>query len=414
MIIRKYRLLRPAWIATLQGVFWAGLVAALPWAAFNSIRFTGIFTVCLIAMGILGSDWREAKTRLLENRLALLPWALLFLWQLVGVAWTIDPAEGWHLISVRLGLLWIPVIWTIQPVPDASKKLVAWASGFSLLTVFVMTQRGGLVWFQDCPVCYTDVYGPTPKPYLPIMAVVSVVLLLQAGSGRAVRYEAAKRSSFLVPEHYLAAVLALLTMVSYAKMGAIALLLGSVLGTFAMVRSLVVRKAVATLAAVLLVLGPMALVKVFSGPNSLGPLGPETPWWVNVSVNSRLLIWEVVSKTIAEGHIWLTGVGTGGFRTILKERYCQVSIEACMINFNPHNQYLEQWLQGGLVGLLAFSGFLSWLLWIAFKIRNAVAVFAIASASVMLITECMLSRELGVLAVTVAIFFSLNKGSKQA
>jgi O-antigen ligase len=70
------------------------------------------------------------------------------------------------------------------------------------------------------------------------------------------------------------------------------------------------------------------------------------------SVSFRLLEWEGSWSVIRSN--WLMGVGTGGWKIALDKFYANYNRSTIGLEHNSHNQYLQTWMENGLLGLFAF------------------------------------------------------------
>lgn len=118
----------------------------------------------------------------------------------------------------------------------------------------------------------------------------------------------------------------------------------------------------------------------------------ETEQSTTTSTNSRLLGWKATFHLIKE-HPYL-GVGPGNIQEELKETY-----ESHGLGYgyrNPHNQYLQTWLELGLPGLiiLLLLGLTS--LWIALSDKNYVYLSFLIIMFTHMLFESILERRLGI------------------
>ncbi len=71
----------------------------------------------------------------------------------------------------------------------------------------------------------------------------------------------------------------------------------------------------------------------------------------NVTLSNRIYIWEAATKAIAENPIWGHGMGDSGNAFLVNYWGYDMYISA-------HNQYLQNWYEGGLFTMLAFASVL--------------------------------------------------------
>lgn len=113
------------------------------------------------------------------------------------------------------------------------------------------------------------------------------------------------------------------------------------------------------------------------------------------SYNARFRIWKPGWQEIKE-NIWF-GVGTGDAQTVLDQRYADTGYMDGIGQHNMHNQYLQVWLEHGVLGLLVLLGL------IIVQLRRAIAfqdplylTFTILTFSAMC-TESLLHRNKGLI-----------------
>ena len=128
------------------------------------------------------------------------------------------------------------------------------------------------------------------------------------------------------------------------------------------------------------------------------------------SMAFRELIWRIDWNLLQEH--WLMGLGPARLQRELDAAFLQASIlsGSPVGTYTTHCEYINQWLSFGLPGLLLFLSF--WLLlyrsiWKARDTAGGLLVFALALAC---LTENILSRQHGVLAVAVFAVVLLQRG----
>lgn len=414
MTLQNLRLLPQHWHQNLQWWLWYGLMAVLPYTIVQSTRFTGIFTIGLISNAVLFlQGWQHLPLRLKQAKPVLLGLGL-YLVQVLFTPFSQNIEEGTHLLSVRLGMVWIPLVLFLLPPPAHVVRTMVWVLALSVFSVLLISQREGLIWLQDCPPCYLDELCPLPKPYIPLFTLGAAALLAQWGGLAHAKW------------HKVAAlILALSGTLFYAKMGVIAFLVAAGVGVLA-IRLHTTKNNLGKsqwwfwsplTMLVMVTIGLSLLFHNWSVPQlGNGAAQLTGVWWIDVSISARTIIWHCVSEAVYEGHAWLIGTGTGGFGPVLFPKYCALSLDACTQLYNPHNQYMEQWLAAGLLGLLALPAVLAKLFQVAMRQQRWAALAFTTALSFLLMTECFLTREVGVLCsvICVCILYMPVKTSYQA
>ena len=114
----------------------------------------------------------------------------------------------------------------------------------------------------------------------------------------------------------------------------------------------------------------------------------------------RLLIWQSAFGVIKRNII--LGVGPGDATVKLKEEFISRGyIDGYYSNLNAHNQFLEIWLENGLIGLIIFLAILVYMLHVAIRQKNILLGLFVVSIIIFFLFETMMNRQAGV------SFFSL-------
>lgn len=375
-----------------SGWLWVALALSMPWSQAQSTRYTSIIAIGLISNSILGANLDGLASRFKGIKLLILPFWGLYLIQLVWSLGATDYAEAGYIIGMRLGLLWMPLAYLMWPLDAVQFKRVAWAFIVSNLAVGLWMNRQGLIWLQDCPICYVEILGPQARPYLAVYFCAAGLLALKlfSDSGKVERLLAGLSSTLLLS----------LCLGIYAKMSMLSFVLAAAVTV--LIWFVQAKRWGPAIAGFFISLGLVSingglLVLLNQVKSSVETLASQTnaPWWIAESFKVRLQIWQVISQAI-DGH-YLLGVGTGSLPTALHDLYCKVGISYCHYQYNPHNQYLEQWLQSGITGLLGMTGIIGLLSFYGLRKRNPLLVFWALFFAFCLLTECLLSREAGIL-----------------
>ncbi|SFW63928.1 O-antigen ligase [Sinomicrobium oceani] len=129
------------------------------------------------------------------------------------------------------------------------------------------------------------------------------------------------------------------------------------------------------------------------------------------NINERVILWEAVGKSYLEGNIFL-GKGTGDGHKGLVEEYKKAGYEIAAKNeYNAHNQFLEQLLYFGLIGLTA----LSYIFFYSFRSmllgRELTYMLILVVFLLFMMSESLLKRHSGevLFPLLVTIFLSTSK-----
>ncbi len=108
----------------------------------------------------------------------------------------------------------------------------------------------------------------------------------------------------------------------------------------------------------------------------------------------RADLWE---SAIAANPDPFFGVGTGDYKTVLNEYYLTHDQEEYAEgNYNSHNQFIQAYFSGGLLGLLALFLILARPLYLSFKMQNPLGILIMFPYVIYGVTEVFLGRYQGV------------------
>ena len=155
------------------------------------------------------------------------------------------------------------------------------------------------------------------------------------------------------------------------------------------------------LAALLLV-----AVAVVPSERSLGKLAKADPYWATGSVDTRVVqakvAWSVISS-----NPW-RGVGVDAVQAQLEERYRELNYRfGLKRHLNVHNEFLQLWAGIGLLGLAIWGLGLAYCAQKSSWNRGAQALTL--TLLLLLATESMLERAMGVVLVAAALYHSLPR-----
>ncbi|WP_026464816.1 O-antigen ligase family protein [Adhaeribacter aquaticus] len=111
----------------------------------------------------------------------------------------------------------------------------------------------------------------------------------------------------------------------------------------------------------------------------------------------RLIQWECCFDVIRNKNAVIWGVGTGDVAPNLVACYQDKKFWGALYNYNAHNEYLEEMVRHGVLGLLVFLVVLFYPLIIAWRQKNWLYVYFLLIFIVVCISETALSRQKGVI-----------------
>ena len=119
------------------------------------------------------------------------------------------------------------------------------------------------------------------------------------------------------------------------------------------------------------------------------------------SINERKMI--LHTDLSALHTYWLTGAGPAKLQQVLDARYLMYSIHNGVVTgfYDPHSEYLWQWLTFGIAGIIVFVALLLYLVCHAIRSKNRMFLYMMTLVIITFFTESLLARQHGV------VFFSL-------
>lgn len=124
---------------------------------------------------------------------------------------------------------------------------------------------------------------------------------------------------------------------------------------------------------------------------------------------TRLIMWVVSTEEIMKHPF---GVGTGDVDEALGNRLKAYNLNVLAKKaYNPHNQFLQTWLEVGLQGFLVLVGLILIVLTFAWKHKNAILLVLAGSLFFNSLFESMLQRESGIVFYTFLILVIVSSNS---
>jgi O-antigen ligase len=128
---------------------------------------------------------------------------------------------------------------------------------------------------------------------------------------------------------------------------------------------------------------------------------------VNNSVYIRKLIWDV-NTSLTEKY-WLTGVGPGAMRQVLRARYFFYSLHHQFFvgYYDPHSEYFTEWLSFGIAGIAVLLFILTAHFARAIRNKNLLYTYLMIIIAISFFWESVLARQHGVIFYTLftSLFF---------
>lgn len=360
----------------------------------------------LLVVALVVGVFFSRRTFKLENISPKKPafWmVLLFLMHVVGLLWSEDQLEGWNDIGMKLSLLVIPLAMVLVKInmrrEQFSDLLIA---GLVLSCVINYSYAifKSIYHQEDNHWAYfTESYFSfnMHRSYYAVYVVIGAVAALQ-------RFFQSTNWRYL----FFVVLFGVVTLQTFSKVGIILLVLTVIpLAAYYFFRMFGgLRAGIFTI--LILVLGGgvflssskmqvrfQKMVEAALGETSNAPGTIE-------SNSSRVIMWETSLNLFWEAPI--IGSGTGDVMHVLKERNIRNGdVLLAKKRLNSHNQYLNNAVQLGLLGLIPLVFIFITSLAVGFKRRDLLFVLTAMILGVSLFFESSLERQDGVIPITLLI-----------
>ncbi|MBU2019516.1 MAG: O-antigen ligase family protein [Bacteroidetes bacterium] len=323
-----------------------------------SVKYAPIGICILVVVGI--KNWVKS-TSLLQS---ILDWKspsfwlmLFFIWHVIGLLWTDNFRFAWSDIGMKIHFLFVPFILASVHFSFSKNKalqLWIWSLALTVVANLLFSSVQSIYYPEDnhwgfflesefSHWMHRSYYGTYTA-----LAAITVLFLKPFTFKRVLwgdfgvfvllsfaTFLTGSKAAFLLI--FLGIGMYLLRVLKNQKRSPIKLILGTLVSIGILV--LVLPK---TTVGLRLAEIPKALKNMQTAGNN------------DVETNaSRLIVWSTSYKLITEKY-WLTGAGTGdGKDELISKNYELGNIGVADKKLNSHNQYLNSWLQLGLVGIFS-------------------------------------------------------------
>jgi len=119
----------------------------------------------------------------------------------------------------------------------------------------------------------------------------------------------------------------------------------------------------------------------------------------------RIFLWVTGAEIVAKNDAQLIGLTPADRRAIINEEYYKNGMNPSYENFNLHNQFVQTYVELGLVGLVLYLSIIGIAFLIALKNKNQILLLFLSAFVVFQITESVLERNKGIVFFMFFIFF---------
>lgn len=384
----------------------------------NSV-FIMAFTLCWMIEGSPREKWRLARRDTL-----LLAFFLYFLVQLFTTTKATDAESGWKYLETRLGFIALPaVICTGSFVTNSFVRqtllmfsillTIAGIACLGIATVHFAATHDSAVFFYHTLVSPIEHHAV----YFSVYIFISIVFL--AMEGTRINWLKKRPGLLIAWIFFLSALILLLS----SKLVLLFLVLFLIYAAYKLYAKKIKSIYITVSIAVFLLVG--ATLSVTNNPvkDRFTDLFRGNIVAMNDSnynagssfsgLQFRLLLWRVSLNIVEENHAWLSGVGATNSAKLIRQKLVGMNLYTgsdgkhqggYLIYDNCHNQFLQELLDSGIIGLLVF---LIWCAVFAARVinkRDAMLTWVAVLTFCFFFSESVFERQYGMLLCT---FFSL-------
>lgn len=386
-----------------DGIFYWLLAFCLISLPFPDYSFNSQAIIALSVYWLFYNSFTEKKELLLQNKLPLLLFSSLFWVPILGAIYTTNLEAAVEELQLKLPFLVFPVILLTVRLKDCRPFILnnfvlglLAASFLALAKVgyFRINNLGNYFYYSKFSE-FLDKH----TTYFSLFIVICLLWLLWQFMHR-------KANKFLLIIGAL--VLLYIFYLLSVRISIIALTVGALIIILSAIAAVWKR-------VLLIITIPVLLGSVYFTPYFQKRFEPSTTETTQISdMEFRELHWKSVLETIAQNNL-LIGYGTRSHRDYLYNKYKEYGLtSAYKEGYNAHNQYLEVFLEFGLLGLVIFLGLILYLMWVFKKNRDYFALSILFVFLVYMLTESIFQRHSGVVIFSFLIALFLNENiSKQ-
>ncbi|MDP2686913.1 MAG: O-antigen ligase family protein [Aequorivita sp.] len=380
-----------------DGIFYWLLAFCLISLPFPDYSFNSQAIIALSVYWLFYNSFTEKKELLLQNKLPILLFSSLFWVPLLGAIYTTNLEAAIEELQLKLPFLVFPVILLTLRLKDCRPfvlnnfllGLLA-ASFLALAKVgyFRINNLGNYFYYSKFSE-FLDKH----TTYFSLFVVICLLWLLWLLVNK-------KANKLLLIIGGLA-LLYFFYLLS-VRISIIALTIGALIIILSSIASLLKR-------VLLMIIVPVLLGSVYFTPYFQKRFEPSTTETTQISdMEFREMHWKAVLETINHNNL-LIGYGTRSHRDYLYYKYKEYGLtSANKEGYNAHNQYLEIFLEFGLLGLVIFLGLIIYLLWVFKKKKDYFALSILFVFLVYMLTESIFQRHSGIVVFSILISLFLN------
>lgn len=379
-----------------------GLLVATACSFFYpSFGLTNVLIVLLSLAWLINGKLKEKLQAFMNNKLALIFCGLPIIY-LLSLAWSQNPGAGLSLVEKKLLLILFPLILSTTDVSaNLLKKLLVAFVATAIVASIVSTISVGfnylssdeaiaVMYFRDEFAVKAGMDIPYFALYLDLAILAVIYLITTTWKDASYGW---KLLAFLS-----AAILVAISLVLSARMPLIALFVLAIAAYGFFIRRYPLYGSI-SLAVVIIIAGLAFSKLTFIGQRFKEIV--DTKWEPPVgihhnSTNLRIGTYNCSFELLRSN--WVTGMGVGDVQPALNECYQTKGYSDVMYleSYNSHSEYLNIWLNIGVVGIGLFLLSLSLPLWRSLRQGNYLYAAFLGLMILSFITECVLERQRGI------------------
>lgn len=379
----------------------------------------------LIPIGIiliaLSTIVMAIKKELTFNKTSIhLYFVLFYLAYVVGYFFTQVPKEAGHVLESKMSFVIFPMLFLFIPKRKINFNSVIW---FFSTALFIQFFIGIYSSFQCYGIsnslsCFISTpFSPTHHPtYMAIYFIMGFFLVWKLRASQVTSFE--KKSALFFMLFFAVGYLLCMSLSAI-------LFLGLLIGVAGFIRF---KKRFGTLKSVGLV------VLLFVGLFIVVDQSKDTVADIEYTYNSvknyvkspkefvkkanrylvgneeRLVLWTIATEAIIEHPL---GYGTGNIDVVIGNKLRSYGLnDLADRNFNPHNQYMQTFIEVGIFGFLILVGLLVTIFSYSWKHKNYILLILVTAFAFNSLFESMFQRQSGIVFFALMVFFLLLKDLK--
>lgn len=375
----------------------------------SNVVLYSLWLLWLVKTFITPKDKRTVLTGL--NRPILVLFLSLFLWQAISLTYNINILEGIKNVEGKLSLVFIPLLFfttelSLKSIMSLFKAYVFSISSFSVFLLanlaFIYFSEGKLLIYHDFTNAI-DLHAVFFSYYVFLNVVLTSYLYFRKDTTKSERviYSTSILLSFIV--------LVISASKNVLAVTTVSLFLGYILSIKK--RRIRVKEILILLFTILIGVAVLLQIKTIKNRvNEITELrGLEGFQKVRDGIfieeedinqfngtSLRLTLWYLGVKTLREEGKLIQGLSAGDRKDVMNQKYFETGLNPWYYDYNLHNQFVQTFVELGLVGLTIYLVLIVLLFIKAIKDRNWLLTVFLSAFVIFQMTESVLERNKGI------------------